>query len=70
MRVNLLNKDSFYDPKELDEFKKNLIKDLELNDIINAACRFDSFLLDLFPKVLLEPLKTKKYYIVKKSIRI
>ena len=68
MRVNLLNKDSFYDPKELDEFKKNLIKDLELNDIIKAACGFDSFLLDLFPKVLLEPLKTKEEILYRESI--
>ena len=41
MRVNLLYKNSCFKMKELDDFDKNLISDLELDELINKAAGGD-----------------------------
>ncbi len=56
MRVNLLYKNSCFKMKELDEFDKNLISDLELEELINKASGGDIHTKKVFTNVLIQML--------------
>jgi len=56
MRVNLLYKNSCFKMKELDDFDKNLISDLELDELINKASGGDIHTKKVFQNVLIQML--------------
>ncbi len=56
MRVNLLNKNSCFKMKELDDFDKNLISDLELDELITRAAAGDIHTKKVFSNVLVQML--------------
>ncbi len=60
MRVNLLNKNSCFKMKELDEFDKNLISDLELDELITKASAGDIHTKKVFTNVLIQMLKAEE----------
>ena len=60
MRVNLLYKNSSFKMKELDEFDKNLISDLELDELITKAAAGDIHTKKVFTNVLIQMLKTEE----------
>lgn len=57
MRVNLLYKNSSFKMKELDEFDKNLISDLELDELTTKAAGGDIYTKKVFTNVLIQMLK-------------
>jgi hypothetical protein len=60
MRVNLLYKNSSFKMKELDEFDKSLISDLELDELITKAAAGDIHTKKVFTNVLIQMLKTEE----------
>lgn len=68
MRVNLLYKNSCFKMKELDEFDKNLISDLELDELINKAAAGDIYTKKVFANVLIQMLKNKEDILYRQDI--
>lgn len=60
MRVNLLNKNSCFKMKELDQFDKDLISDLELDELITKASAGDIHTKKVFTNVLIQMLKNEE----------
>lgn len=68
MRVNLLYKNSSFKMKELDEFDKNLISDLELDELTTKAAGGDIYTKKVFTNVLIQMLKKEEDIIYRQNI--
>ncbi len=68
MRVNLLYKNSSFKMKELDEFDKNLISDLELDELTTKAAAGDIYTKKVFTNVLIQMLKKEEDIIYRQKI--
>lgn len=68
MRVNLLYKNSCFKMKELDEFDKSLISDLELDELITKAAGGDIHTKKVFTNVLIQMLKEKEDILYRQEI--
>ncbi len=68
MKTGLLFKDKPFRLRQLNNFDKDLIDDLELELIINAASEKSKILKNVFENVLLTPLKDKELIIYRQEV--